>query len=96
MAVPRLHCLLGCVVLVVALSHTDRAAQAQSLVDAARLARERREEIGSPTKVYTNADLPATRSITEPTLRWVSRHRFLLAAELERERALLRCVANDR
>ncbi len=80
---------LGCVVLVVAFSHTGRPAHAQSLVDAARLAREIREALGPPTKVYTNQDLPAARRITEPTLAWVSRYRSLLEAALERERALL-------
>ena len=84
-----LHGLLACVVLVVAFSHTDRPAHAQSLVDAARLARERREELGPPTKVYTTEDLPDVRRITEPTLAWVSRYRFLLEAALERERAHL-------
>ena len=84
-----LHGLLACVVLVVAFSHTDRPAHAQSLVDAARLARERREELGPPTKVYTTEDLPDVRRITEPTLAWVSRYRFLLEAALERERARL-------
>ena len=80
---------LGCVVLVVAFSHTGRPAHAQSLVDAARLAREIREALGPPTKVYTNQDLPAARRITEPTLAWVSRYHSLLEAALERERALL-------
>ena len=88
MAVPRLHW-LGCVVLIVAFSYTGRPAHAQSLVDAARLARARREALGPPTKVYTNEDLPGTRRITEPTLAWVSSYRSLLEAALERERALL-------
>ena len=88
MAVPRLHW-LGCVVLIVAFSHTSRPAHAQSLVDAARLARATRAELGPPTKVYTNEDLPDTRRITEPTLAWVSRYRSLLDAALERERAPL-------
>ena len=88
MAVPRLHW-LGCVVLIVAFSQTGRPAHAQSLVDAARLARARREALGPPTKVYTNEDLPDTGRITEPTLAWVSRYRSLLEAALERERALL-------
>lgn len=86
---PRRLPWLGCVVLVVAFSHTGRPAHAQSLVDAARLAREIREALGPPTKVYTNQDLPAARRITEPTLAWVSRYRSLLEAALERERALL-------
>ncbi len=87
MAVPRLHW-LGCVVLIVAFSHTGRPAHAQSLVDAARLAHARREALGPPTKVYTTGDLQDTRRITEPTLAWVSRYRSLLEAARERERAL--------
>ena len=88
MAVPRLRS-LSCVVLVVAFSHTGYPAHAQSLVDAARLARERREALGPPTKVYTNENLPDTGRLTEPTLAWVSRYRSLLEAAREREPALL-------
>ncbi len=87
MAVPRLHW-LGCVVLIAAFSHTGRPAHAQSLVDAARLARATRAELGPPTKVYTNEDLPDTRRITEPTLAWLSRYQSLLEAARERERGL--------
>ena len=88
MAVPRLHW-LGCVVLIVAFSHTGRPAHAQSLVDAARLARATRAEFGPPTKVYTNKDLPDTGRITEPTLAWVSRYQSLLEeAARERDRGL--------
>ena len=88
MAVPRLHW-LSCVVLVAAFSHTGGPARAQSLVDAARLARERREAIGPPTRVHTNKELPDTGRITEPTQAWASRYRSQLEAALERERALL-------
>ncbi len=88
MAVPRLQ-LLSCVVLVVVFSHTGRPAHAQSLVDAARLARQRREALGPPTKEYTNEDLPDTGRITEPTLAWVSLFRSRLEAALERECTLL-------
>ena len=88
-AVPRLHGLLGCVILVVAFSHTGRPARAQSLVDAARLARARTEKLGTPAKVYTNDDLPHTKRIAEPSLAWAARYRSLLEAALERERALL-------
>ena len=84
----RLHW-LGCVALVVAFSHTGRPAHAQSLVDASRLAREARQELGSQTKVYTEEDLPDLGRITEPTRAWVSRYRTLLEAAL-RERAFLR------
>ena len=89
MAVPRLRS-LGCVILVVAFTHMGRPAPAQSLVDAARLARATRAELGPPTKVYTNEDLSDTGRITEPTLAWAARYRSqLLEAALERERALL-------
>ena len=91
MAVPRLRS-LSFVVLVVAFSHTGRPAHAQSLVDTARLARERREALGPPTKVYTNENLPDTERLTEPTLAWVSRYRSRLEAALERERALLKLL----
>ena len=61
----------------------------RSLSSTRRGWRERREELGPPTKVYTTEDLPDVRRITEPTLAWVSRYRFLLEAALERERARL-------
>jgi hypothetical protein len=84
----RLHW-LGSVALVLASSHLGRPALAQSLVDAARLARETRQELGPPTKVYTEEDLPNIGGITEPTQAWASRYRSLLEAALARERALL-------
>ena len=95
MAVSRVH-RLGCVVLVVAFSHIGRPAHAQSLVDAARLAGERRAELGPPAKVYTTADLPNTTRLTEPTLAWASRYRSLLEAARERERALREELLRER
>ena len=79
---------LGCVILIVAGSHGNRSAHAQSLVAVARLARETRELVGPPTKIYTNADLPDVGRVTEPTLAWVSRYLALVEAALERERVL--------
>ena len=91
MALRRLR-RLGCAVLIVAFSHTSLPAHAQSLVDAARLAREIRERHGPPTKVYTNDDLPDNSEVVarrEPTPAGESRYRSLLEKALERERVLL-------
>ena len=79
----------GCVVPIVACSHSNRPHHAQSLVAVARLAREMREQFGPPTKIYTTADLPDIRRVTEPTLAWVSQYLSLLEAARERERVLL-------
>ena len=51
---------LGCAVLIVALGQASLPAHAQSLADAARLAREIRQRLGPPTKVYTDDDLSDT------------------------------------
>ena len=79
---------LGCVILIVACSHGYHSAHAQSLVAVARLAREMREQVGPPGKIYTTADLPGVGRVTEPTLAWVSRYLALVEAALERERVL--------
>ena len=98
MAVPRW---LSCVVFVVACSHTDRPADAQSLVDVARLARASRVELGPPTKVYTHEDLPDTGRITEPTPAWVFRYHIAISfMRLEKNFLLLKhssiLIANDK
>ena len=79
---------LGCVILIVAGSQGNHSAHAQPLVAVARPAREMREQIGPPTKIYTNADLPDVGDVTEPTLAWVSRYLALVEAALEREGVL--------
>ena len=93
MALRRLPC---CVVLVIAFCHLDLPAHAQSLVDAARLARDTREQLGPPAKVYTNADLPEAGRVVEPTLAWAARYGSLLEAALRRERALLELLRERR
>ena len=93
MAPRRLPC---CVVLVVAFCHLDLPVHAQSLVDAARLARDTREQLGPPAKVYTNADLPEAGRVTGPTPARVSQYRSLLEAALRRERALLELLRERR
>jgi len=79
---------LVCVILIVACSHGYHSAHAQSLVAVARLAREMREQVGPPGKIYTAADLPGVGRVTEPTLAWVSRYLALVEAALDRERVL--------
>ena len=93
MALGRLPC---CVVLVVAFCHPALPAHAQSLVDAARRARDTREQLGPPAKVCTNADLPEAGRVTEPTLAWAARYRSLLEAALRRERALMELLRERR
>ncbi len=93
MALRRLPC---CVVLVIAFCHLDLPAHAQSLVDAARLARDTREQLGPPAKVYTNADLPEAGRVVEPTLAWAARYESLLEAARRRERALLELLRERR
>lgn len=83
---------LGYTILIVALCHTAVPARAQSLVDAARLARETRERHDPPTKVYTAADFPEdARRVRprEPSVPVVPGDRSRLDEALERERVLL-------
>ena len=98
MALRRLR-RLGYAVLIVAFSHTSLQAHPQSLVDAARLARDIRERHGPPTKVYTNDDLPDNSEVAarrEPTPAGESRYRSLLEEALERERVLLELLRTRR